>query len=82
MKQMLNVRQGGELVRQAMLERICMVMLGKSRCSWEKDEVGNKIGLMSTGPILGRGRQGWAVNSGGGGCSAQASRDNNLNLDS
>ena len=25
---------------------------GKSRCSWEKDEVGNKIGLMSTGPIL------------------------------
>ena len=30
-----------------------MVMLGKSRCSWEKDEVGNKIGLMSTGPIRG-----------------------------
>ena len=80
-KQMLNERQGekflssffssfflakgGETLRQANLERICMVMLGQSRCSWEKDEVGNKIGLMSTGPILGRGRQGWAINSRG-----------------
>ena len=32
--------------------------LEKGRCSWEKAEVGNKIGLMSTGPILGEAGRG------------------------